>query len=302
MSNRILITGAHGFLGKAFFNAVNTSSAEVLSVGRQIVSTGTPLLDLRDKLNVRAILRDFNPTHILNFASLGVTRDQSTLADLLAVNTIGAINIVDGLTAEGLTPHTFFFGTAYEYANTGGALDEASALDPKSAYALSKTTLYYALKHYGTNAPLTFLRLFNVFGIGEPSDRLIPFIVRKTKANEIISLTGGEQYRDFIYLEDLISILLRLVNTPRIGECGLTTINIGTAQGITIRHFIEQVAGVLRKMGMMPQLDFGALPYRAQDPMYCVANNTKLLNLLDEILFTNLKIALEKTVKAIYVN
>jgi nucleoside-diphosphate-sugar epimerase len=300
MRKRILVTGGNGFLGKAFLKSMNGSGAEVLSLtGPHHVQSGDFNLDITNRASVRIALREIRPTHILNFASRGVTRDKSTLSDLLAVNTVGALNIVDGLIEEGLACHAFCFGTAYEFADSGLRLDETALLDPKSPYAISKTTLYYALKQYTTGAPVTFLRLFNVFGLGEPPDRLIPFITRKAIANEEIPLTGGEQLRDFIFIDDLVTLLVRIVSRPSPDQTGFRTFNIGTAQGVSLRSFIGYVSDALQQRGLTPKLRFGALPYRIEDPMCCVADNTKMLNLLGDVTFTDLQTAVYKTVQAL---
>jgi nucleoside-diphosphate-sugar epimerase len=299
MSIRILVTGATGFLGRAFVREASTGM-EVVSLSRHChANCGEFAIDLRDKENVRSVIREIRPTHVVNFASIGVTRDSTTLADLLAVNTIGALNVVDALIEEGLVAHMFLFGTAYEYANSSERLDESARLEPQSNYAISKSTLYFALKQYYASAPLTFLRLFNVFGAGEPAARLIPFIVRKAMNGEDILLTGAEQQRDFIFIDDVTAILHRLVSLPLASITGFRTLNVGTGKSTSLKTLICLVAQELERRGVEPKLKFGALPYRMEDPMCCVANNTNLISLLGDISFTELSLAVEKTVRAL---
>jgi UDP-glucose 4-epimerase len=300
MKQRILLTGGNGFLGRAFVRAAAPGAEIVTLSGRRHAVTNDRTLDLRDKPSVRAVIREVRPTHVLNFASLGVTRDPSTLTDLLAVNTIGALNVVEALVEEGIAAHAFLFGTAYEYADSDQRLDESARLDPKSPYAISKTTLYYALTQHAGAAPLTFLRLFNVFGMGEPADRLIPFIASKARAGEDIPLTGGEQQRDFIFVEDLVAILHRLVALPAPAAPGLRTINVGTGTGVSLKTFIGYAAAALQRHGLSPRLKFGALAYRAQDPMRCVADNGRLHALLGDLPLTDLQRAVDKTVQALH--
>jgi nucleoside-diphosphate-sugar epimerase len=142
--------------------------------------------------------------------------------------------------------------------------------------------------------------LFNVFGIGEPAERLIPFIARKARSGEEIPLTGGEQLRDFMFVDDLIAILHRLVAIPVAPAVGLRTINVGTGEGTSLRTFIGLVALALERQGLAPKLKFGALPYRKQDPMRCVADNTQLLDLLGDLPFTDLSLGVERTVQALH--
>jgi nucleoside-diphosphate-sugar epimerase len=299
MTNRVLVTGANGFLGRAFARATAPSIEIVSLSGHRNASTGEIAVDLRDKDSVRSVIREICPSHVLNFASLGVTRDASTLANLIAVNTIGALNVVEALIDEGLAAHIVLFGTAYEYADSRKRLDESARLEPQSPYAISKSSLYYALKHYYADAPLTFLRLFNIFGVGEPSERIIPFITRKALNGEEIPLTGGEQRRDFMFVSDLVGILHRLVKLPVASLPGLQTINVGTGKDTSLRAFIGLVAQVLERQGIKANLKFGALPYRQEDPMRCVANNKQLINLLGDICFTDLSFAVEHTVQAL---
>lgn len=300
MTHRILITGSNGFLGRSFTRLFRAPDCELIPMtgqrGGQLADQTS--LDLTNRQTLEAVLREVNPTHVLNFASRGVTRDQSTLEDLLAVNTIGAVNLVEALIAQGLAPQVYCFGTAYEYADSDQRLDERAALDPQSPYAISKTTLHYALRQFGEAAPLTFLRLFNIFGPGEPADRLIPFIARKAQAREPIPLTGGAQQRDFMFIEDLIAVLGRLLTAePAAG--GLRTLNVGTGQGIELKTFISAVGDALRQRGLHPDLRLGDLPYRSQDPMRCVADNTALELVLGKLAFTDLNVAVAKTVEAL---
>lgn len=300
MTHRVLLIGANGFLGRTFAHKAVPGVEVIALSGHRHRSAQELALDLRDKDSVRAAVREVQPTHVLNFAALGVTRDPSTLAELLAVNTFGALNIVEALENEGIAAHAFLFGTAYEYADCGERLDESARLDPQSPYAISKTTLYYALKQYAGAVPLTFLRLFNVFGIGEPTDRLIPFIARKAKAGEEIPLTGGEQQRDFMFVDDLIAILHRLVVLPACAASSIRVLNVGTGTGTSLKTFIGHVASALERQGLSPKLNFGALPYRAQDPMRCVADNSRLRALLGDIDLTDLQSAIDQTVRALH--
>jgi nucleoside-diphosphate-sugar epimerase len=305
MAARIVVTGSNGFIGQAFCKAARQAGLDIIALENRQDGAQTDglRLDITDRASVRSLLRDLRPSHVLNFASRGVTRDQSTLAELLAVNTIGALNIVESLIEEGLAAHTFMFGTAYEYEDTNRRIDEQHRLAPQSGYAIPKTTLHYALRQYAAGAPLTFLRLFNVFGPGEPADRLIPFIARKAIAGESIPLTLGEQQRDFMFIDDLMAIVLRLL-APNDAHApttrGLRTFNIGTGHCTPLREFIEIVASRLSLLGLEPRLAFGALPYRAQDPMRCVCDNTALLGEIGAFPFIDLNDAIDRTVEALH--
>lgn len=299
MANRLLVTGASGFIGCAFARAAPSGVEIVALSSPQHQAAGELALDLCDKDSLRAVLRDFRPTHVLNFASRGTSRGSSTFSEMLAVNTIGALNILEALSEEGLSSHVFMFGTAYEYAHDSRGLNESARLNPQSLYAISKTALYYALKYYAAVGPLTFLRVFNIFGIGEPADRLLPFVVSKARAGEEIPLTLGKQQRDFMFVDDLVAILHRLINIPALATSGLTTINIGTGKGTSLTTFIGYITEALQQCGLSPKLNFGALPYSANESMSLVADNNRLQELLGDYSFADLQGAVDLTVRAL---
>ena len=92
-----------------------------------------------------------------------------------------------------------------------------------------------------------------------------------------------------------------MVSLPSPDQAGFNTFNIGTGEGVSIKLFIGLVAeSLLLRRGLKVKLNFGDLPYRLQDPMNCVADNTKILDLLGGFPFTHLQTAIDNMIQGLY--
>lgn len=294
---KILVTGASGFLGKKIVASSINRGIEVHALGRTSAAEKMQFhkADVCDRNAVLQIMRDVQPTHVLNLASKGGTRDGSTLLDLLTVNTVGTDNMLFAASQLSAKPHVFILGTAYEYETSMAPLSEDAHLNPKSPYAISKTASAYCMTQYADVLPMQYLRLFNIYGPGDRSARIIPYIVDCAQKSKAIELTGCEQLRDFMFIDDLVEILFRLFTRQEHPPAGLNTLNVGTGIQIKLKELVHAVVSNLESRGIATQVIFGAIPYRKEDPMMCVANNTKLLEMIGEFVFSSLENGVRKT-------
>jgi nucleoside-diphosphate-sugar epimerase len=109
--------------------------------------------------------------------------------------------------------------------------------------------------------------------------------------DQVLKLTAGEQERDFIYIDDVVSAYDTLVTQ----SCKLDLvgdIEVGSGVAYSIRHFVEITH---RLTASRTELQFGALPYRANEPMHCLANLDRIKKLGWHPKF-NLKAGLDKTI------
>jgi nucleoside-diphosphate-sugar epimerase len=99
------------------------------------------------------------------------------------------------------------------------------------------------------------VRLFTVYGPGEHATRLLPSLMNAARLGATVSLTTGDQPRDFTYVDDAVEGLLR--TGARSGASGWL-LNVATGRLTTVRQFAEAAAAVLA----IPRdrLRFGALP------------------------------------------
>ena len=89
-------------------------------------------------------------------------------------------------------------------------------------------------------------------------------------------LTKGEQTRDFIYIDDVVSAYEAVIkNLCRIDR-GFIEFQVGTGKAVSLKKFVRTV---LKITNSDTRLLFGALPYRKGEIMYSKANNKALKEL-----------------------
>lgn len=293
----LLITGASGFLGSKLVASYVDGGAAPHAIGRGEVDGAKSFrrIDVLDAQALTDAVSEIQPSHILHLASKGVTRDQSTLADLLLSNTVGTDNVLSAAASLQQRPQVFLLGTAYEYASSMNPLREDSPLQPGSAYAISKTASAYCMAKYRAELSMHYLRLFNVYGPGEPKERLIPYIVEAAKAGQPISLTGCKQVRDFMFIDDLVAAIAAVVAKSSKAH-GAHFLNVGTGRPTTLKELVVTTDTQLKSRGIEAKINFGALPYRKDDPMACVADNSELERVIGPMHFRGLDQGIPATV------
>jgi UDP-glucuronate decarboxylase len=161
-------------------------------------------------------------------------------------------------------------GSCFEYSPARGYFSEDTPTEATSLYAAAKTAAATVLCPMGEalGVRTTWVRLFLQYGPGEDVRRLVPSVVRSLLAGEKVRTTPGEQIRDFLHISDVARALLDVTAADLPG-----VVNIGSGEPVTVRQVVETLALHLKR----PELvEFGALPYRAGDPMFICANTTRL--------------------------
>jgi nucleoside-diphosphate-sugar epimerase len=151
-------------------------------------------------------------------------------------------------------------GTCFEYDVTGGYLSIETPLKPTSMYAAAKAAAFLSLSQFFQLERIEFswARLFYLYGEGEKSQRLVPYIRSRLERGERVELTSGEQVRDFLDVEEAGRMIAQLASEP---ACGPANICSGT--GITVRALAERIAD---EYGRRDLLVFGARQQNLIDP------------------------------------
>jgi dTDP-6-deoxy-L-talose 4-dehydrogenase (NAD+) len=177
--------------------------------------------------------------------------------------------------AESGCPKVVVTGTCAEYGNQAGALKEDAPARPCNVYALAKYVLYLMTRilyeRYKTS--LIWVRIFYVMGQrGRASlfDQLIKAIEGGKKS---FDLTGGEQLRDYLSVEE-VAVKLKMI-AERASDS--TLINLGSGRPVSIRSLVEQL---VQDKGSNIELNWGALPYPEGESMAFWADARKVNSLL----------------------
>lgn len=131
-------------------------------------------------------------------------------------------------------------GSSVEYGNIKSPQnenDKTNIKKLKSTYGKAKLTAtnYLLALNKKYNFPCTILRLYLVYGPHQDNNRLIPYVLNECQNDNTFHCSAGTQYRDFLFVEDLIKAIFKCFNNNKsIGEI----INVGSGKPRNIKKVI----------------------------------------------------------------
>lgn len=182
-------------------------------------------------------------------------------------------------------------GTCMEYDWSDGICDEyLTNLQPVTPYSTCKHALQMLLGSYGAQAALSasWARIFFLYGPHEYPTRLVASVTRNLLKEQPAPVSNSEQVRDFLYVVDVASALVALLDSSVKGA-----VNIGSGQSVQLKHIIQTIADHL---GRPELVKWGAVAQRPDDPPKIVANVDRLRNLVGWSPLYNLEQGIGETI------
>jgi UDP-glucose 4-epimerase len=270
---RLLVTGGTGFVGQHVVRLALSAGAEVHVLGRRAPSKTNALFhvaDMADTGTVRRVVREVRPDGIVHLAAAGVAYGSSDAAELRRINTTGLAGLLEAAASLSAPPAVVCAGSGFEYAPAERPLREDDPIGPNSDYGASKVAAFAVAAKFGARLPLTWVRLFSLYGPGEKEPRLAPYVIGCVRRGQPLELTAGEQVRDYTSVLDAAEALLRALVQPPARE--MRVVNFASESVVTLREFVQVLAEQLAAHGLCPVLKFGAKPYRPNEMMNYSAN------------------------------
>lgn len=275
-SDRILVTGAKGFLGSNIVSRARVDGRDVVAAYRRAGASGTTSLDVCDPASVDAAFRAVLPSVVIHCAAYGVNYADQDFDSALGVNVHGALCVL-AAAARYRVQRFVHIGSCSEYGSKLGPISEEALLAPTSLYGATKAvaTLLLVERARALGVPVVIARCFGMWGPGEAAYRLVPQVIAACISRSALKLTPCEVTRDYTYVEDMAANILALALTREVPAA--TILNMGTGHSILLRDFVLSIARLLDGEGLM---QFGALSYRATEMPSLVANVTRMRELL----------------------
>lgn len=203
---RILITGAHGFLGNIIYR--------FLRLGHEVATLGTSeksdlIVDLRKAIPV---LESFDMVvHCAGKAHV-VPKTEEETQQFFQVNHLGTKHLLDALQQH--PPRCFvFISTVAVYGREEGQhITEAIALDGSSAYALSKIKAEEEVQQFASehHCNAVILRLPLVVGSNAPGN--LGAMVSAIKKGYYFRLGKGDARRSMVLAQDVAELIPSLID------------------------------------------------------------------------------------------
>lgn len=204
---KYLITGATGFLGKSFVEKIDEDNNQIMKI------------DLRYLYySYVHLIKEFQPDYIINFAADIYNEEKMFKANVEDVQTL--LNITKDI------PYKKFIqiGSSSEYGYKKYPMSEDDVLVPRTMYESTKGMATLLCQGFSNtySKPITVVRPFSVYGKNENPHRFIPTLIKKFK--EKSSITISEGVHDFIYIDDFIEGLFKILHFE---NDGFDIVNLG---------------------------------------------------------------------------
>jgi len=250
-----LITGAAGFLGSALANTLAREGHQIR--GLDDLSTGDPQAldpgvhftrgDVNDRPKLWTLLQDVDCVYHLA-ARVSVPESILYPREYNAVNVGGTVSLMEAMRDVGVRRVVLASSGAIYGDQDVQPLSEGLNPKPRSPYAVSKLAAEFYVRTIGSlwGIETVSLRIFNAYGPGQhlpPSNPpVVPYFLRQaTRGGTIVVHNDGNQTRDFLYVDDVVSAMVAASTAPGIN--GLV-INVGSGAECAIRELVRLVMDV----------------------------------------------------------
>jgi len=230
-SRRVLVTGASGFLGTHLTKALGAAGYRVEPHSSRSGDIANCEFDVADV------------GHVFHLAARTfVPESWKDPLSFYRVNVLGTVNVLEFCRAHNAS---LTLMSSYVYGRpTGLPISENESLRAFNPYSHTKILAEEASRYYQEQfqVPVTIIRAFNIYGPGQDCRFLIPKILAQAvnPALEAITVSDLRPRRDFIFISDLIQLLLRTVFRREGG-----VFNAGSGTSLSVREVIETVNALL---------------------------------------------------------
>ncbi|MFI4889403.1 MAG: NAD-dependent epimerase/dehydratase family protein [Steroidobacterales bacterium] len=284
MPQRVLVTGAGGFIGRWSLAALRARGYEVHAVlaPRRVERPGAEpggaivhRADLLDLGSIDALLAEVRPTHLLHFAWIATPGEYWMSAENRRWLDAGT-HLAQRFLASG-GQRAVMAGSCAEYDWTRASvcreasspLADTAAVAP-SAYAAAKLAMHRSLARLAQQfgASTAWGRIFFQFGPAEHPSRLVPTVIRSLLAGREALCTAGTQVRSFLHVADVGEAFAALLDSQVQGA-----VNIGSAERLAVAELIGLIAA---QIGRVDLVRLGAKPLPAGEPALLVPELSRL--------------------------
>ncbi|MDP4832204.1 MAG: dTDP-glucose 4,6-dehydratase [Rickettsiaceae bacterium] len=275
----ILITGGAGFIGANFvLKCIKQLDETIINLDKLTYAGNLDNLtsiennkkyifikgDISDNKLITELLTQHKPRAIINFAAEShVDRSISSPEDFIQTNIVGTFRLLECakqywqqlLPNESSAFRFLHISTDEVYGSLSkndNAFNEKNRYEPNSPYSASKAASDHIVRaYYHTyGLPVLTTNCSNNYGPYQFPEKLIPLIIHNALGDKELPIYGdGQQIRDWLFVEDHCSAILRVLDKGALGE----VYNIGGLNEKTNIEVVNHICEILDDL--KPRLD-----------------------------------------------
>ena len=267
---KILVTGGLGFIGSALIrhliantkhkilnidNITYAAMPEALAQIENDEDYAFEKIDITSEKSLKQAFTIFKPDAVIHLAAEShVDRSIDAPAEFMKTNILGTYNL---LQASRDTWSSSSEGKRFLHVTTDEVFGSLKQKDkpfteenkyyPNSPYAASKASSDHLVRawHKTYNLPILVTNCSNNYGPYQFPEKLIPLMIINALSNKPLPVYGkGNQIRDWLYVEDHVLALVKVLEEGAIGE----TYNIGGCNEKTNLEVVQMICVLLDKL------------------------------------------------------
>ena len=252
--SRVLIFGAGGFVGsylcKEFLNngykVSGTDKGEGSALPSEVDFYRTDLMQANE---VEKLIGQIQPDIIVNLAAISsVGASWNMPQTTMAINVIGALNIMEAARKSEKKPRILFVGSSEEDVISENPLDENTQLNANNPYGISKVTQEQFAKLYREQYGLKIycVRPFNHTGIGQRDSFVLPSFCKQVAEIDKSGKDGKIQVgnlkvkRDFSHVKDVVRAYRMIVESDNCNQI----YNVGSGNAYSLEDMLTYIIGL----------------------------------------------------------
>ena len=241
---KMLVVGGNGFLGKEIFRELIDNGHDVIGMGRSANPNRVKnwiSADIGRPDTYRSFIRDWRPEVVVQGAWVTAQKTYRQSAENLYYAS-GTLQFAKDCLQTG-TNHFVGLGSSAEYGIQAFPCNATETTpSPVDPYGQKKLETLLELQELtlSEGARLTWGRVFQPYGLGQDTERLIPWAVQQMMAGIEIELKNPFMKLDWISSRDIGRAISWSIthNTPEV-------IDIGTGIGTNVHDVLIEVANIL---------------------------------------------------------
>jgi GDP-4-dehydro-6-deoxy-D-mannose reductase len=241
---RVLVTGAHGFVGRYLVEHLETAGSDVTGWTREH-------LDLLDRRAVTRAIAELRPSVVYHCAGAAhVGQSFNNIAETFAANVLGTHHLLDGLRLSGVGARVLITGSSLVYRQSDRALKEDDPTGPATPYAVSKLAQEMlgqrSIREDGQHVLLT--RPFNHIGPRQEPTYAAPAfaqqiaLIEKGRIRPEIAVGNLDASRDLHDVRDTVRAYAAIAERGEPGKI----YNVCAGQAFKIRDVLDRLVAMSR--------------------------------------------------------
>lgn len=277
--NSVLITGINGYIGSRLAKRLIEENVEVYGI-------------IRKNSNLEKIKNIQKKVHLITYNNTVKSIKDAFKNDIDLVIHLASYNTDNETTKniERIIKSNIFLGAhilqvlinkRIPFINTSTYwTHNCGKYEPVNFYSATKQAFIDILIYYNQayNIPALTLKLYDVYGLDDPRNKVITYLIKCAEEDKEIVLSAGEQELDLVHIDDvvngyLIASNLLMINKEKDLAHNIYSLHTGK------KYKLKKIVEIFKKYSSKNlKIKMGLIPYRKRQIFKLRYNDRKLPN------------------------